>query len=246
MDSKTFYDLVGSYGLIAIFFLSMIEGDITLLLGGVLAHSAFFGDYSLAKVLCFGTLGGVVGDNIAYGIGRGFGKSIRNVRFYRMAKPRIEKLSRKFGPLAIFISKYIYGIRFASCIFWGVSRMPYLRFLPSTLGSVFLWVLVLSSVGYFYSTAVMKFMGNFQQMGVYLLVIVVIGIAGFYLAETLWFSKKIEQADPERLQELEQAAQEKLHELQERITFKPQAPRRKDSPPRSSGVAKGSSPTEGE
>jgi len=32
-------------------------------------------------------------------------------------------------------------------------------------------------------------------------VIVVVGIVGFYLAERLWLSKKVEEADPERLQE---------------------------------------------
>ena len=34
--------LIEQYGLYAVFFLVMIEGDITLLLAGVLAHSAFF------------------------------------------------------------------------------------------------------------------------------------------------------------------------------------------------------------
>jgi len=53
---------------------------------------------------------------------------------------------------------------------------------------------------------------------------VVVGIAGFYLAERFWLSPKVEEADPERLQELEHAAQEKLqglkHEFQEHIPFK--------------------------
>ena len=35
------YEIIGTYGLIAVFFLVMIEGDITLLLAGVLAHSGF-------------------------------------------------------------------------------------------------------------------------------------------------------------------------------------------------------------
>ena len=50
-----------------------------------------------------------------------------------------------------------------------------------------------------------------------LLVIVVVGIVGFYLAERFWISPKVEEADPERLQELEHAASEKLHDLREEI-----------------------------
>ena len=55
--SRFLYDLIGQYGLYAVFILVMVEGDITLLLAGVLAHSHFFGEYSFARVLLWGTLG---------------------------------------------------------------------------------------------------------------------------------------------------------------------------------------------
>jgi len=219
------YDLIAHYGLYAVFILAMIEGDITLLLAGVLAHSSFFGDHSFAWVLLSGTLGGSVSDNIAYLTGRQFRKGVRDIRFYRSAKPRMERLTSKFGPLSIFLSKYIYGLRWASCIFYGVGRMPYFRFMLVSLGSCFVWVSVLSGAGYFFSEAVVNLIGDFQRLGKVLLVIVVVGIITFYLTERLWLSKKVEEADPERLQELEQAAQEKLHglrqEFQEHIPFKP-------------------------
>ena len=71
-------------------------------------------------------------------------------------------------------------------------------------------------------------MGDFQRLGKVLLVIVVIGIVGFYLAERFWLSPKVEEADPERLQELEQVAQEKLQDLKqefkEHIPFKHSRP----------------------
>ncbi len=37
------YDLLGQYGVYAVFILVMIEGDITLLIAGVMAQSGFFG-----------------------------------------------------------------------------------------------------------------------------------------------------------------------------------------------------------
>lgn len=226
------YDFIGQYGLYAVFLLAMVEGDITLLLAGVLAHSYFFGEYSFARVLLWGTLGGVASDNAAYILGRGFGKGVRDLRFYRAAKPRIERLTNKFGPLSIFFSKYIYGLRWASCIFYGVGRMPYLRFLPLSLGSCFVWVFILSGAGYFFSGAVTGIIGDFHRLGKVLLVIVIVGIAGFYFAERFWLSKKVEEVNPELLQEVGQAAQEKLHELSQefhdRLPFKPQNPRPKE------------------
>src|SRR5215203_3579967 len=187
-------ELLFQYGLYAVFILVMLEGDITLLLAGVLAHSGFFGEYSFAQVLIWGTIAGSLSDNIAYFSGRGFCEGVRKFRFYRAAQPRLERLTTKFGPLSIFLSKYIYGLRWASCVFYGVGRMPYLRFLPLSFASCFLWV------------------------------IVVLGVVGFYLTERFWLSPKVEEADPERLQEFEHAATEKLQDLkqefQEHIPFK--------------------------
>ena len=216
--------LLLQYGVYAVLILVMIEGDITLLIAGVLAHSGFFGDYSFAQVLIWGTIGGCASDNVAYFAGRAFCEGVRELRFYRAAKPRLERLTNKFGPLSIFLSKYIYGLRWAACVFYGVGRMPFLRFLLLSFSSCFLWVFVLSGAGYFFSGAVMGLIGDFQRLGKVLLVIVVIGIAAFYFAERFWISRKVEEADPERLHELENAATEKLQdlreELQEHMPFK--------------------------
>ena len=216
--------LLLQYGVYAVLILVMIEGDITLLIAGVLAHSGFFGDYSFAQVLIWGTIGGCASDNLAYFAGRAFCEGVRELRFYRAAKPRLERLTNKFGPLSIFLSKYIYGLRWASCVFYGVGRMPYIRFLLLSFASCFLWVSVLSGAGYFFSGAVMGLIGDFQRLGKVLLVIVVIGIAAFYFAERFWISRKVEEADPERLEKFEHAATEKLQdlreELQEHIPFK--------------------------
>jgi membrane protein DedA with SNARE-associated domain len=223
MHPDFFYQLIGQYGLYAVLILVMIEGDITLLLAGVLAHSYFFGEYSFARVLFWGTLGGFLSDNIAYAAGRGFRKGVSDLRFYRRNSPRMERLTTKFGPLSIFLSKYIYGLRWATCIFYGVGRMPYIRFVALSFASCFVWVFLLSGAGYFFSGAVMGLIGDFQTLGKVLLVIVVFGIVGFYLAERFWLSKKVEEVNPERLQELEHVAQEKLHDLkqefQEHIPF---------------------------
>lgn len=230
------YEIIGTYGLIAVFFLVMIEGDITLLLAGVLAHSGFFGEYSFLLVLLTGTAGAVAGDNLAYATGRGFGKSVRDFRFYRAARPRIARLTDKFGWLSIFLSKYIYGLRTACCVFYGVGRTPFGRFLPYTLASCFAWVFILSGAGYFFSGAITNLIGDFHRLGKVLLVIVVCGIAGFYLLERYWLSKKVEEADPERIQNLERAAEEKFSEFKEEIQERIHLPRRKDSspPPKSS------------
>jgi membrane protein DedA with SNARE-associated domain len=210
---EVFFDLVAQYGLYAIFFLAMIEGDITLLLAGVLAHGGYFDDHSFLKVLVVGTMGGVAGDGVAYAMGRGFRTSVRDYRFYRAARPRIERLTKTFGPLSIFLSKYVYGLRTACCVFYGVGRMRPSRFFPLSMASCFVWVLVLAGAGYLFHSVITNFIGDFERLGKFLLVFVILGVGGFYLIERYWLSPKVEEADPERVQELEHAAEEKLKEI---------------------------------
>ena len=217
--------LIELYGLYGVFALVMIEGDLTLLLAGVLAHTGFFDDgmlqgYGFAKVLLWGTLGGFASDNLAYAAGRAFSGTVRDFRFYRSASPRIERLTNRFGTLSIFISKYVYGLRWASCTFYGVARMPYVRFVPLSLGSCFLWVFILSGVGYFFSSAVMGLIGDFRHVGKILLGILIGGVVVFYLIKRRWLSKKVEAAKPERLHEIEHAAIEGLKEIKEEIQEK--------------------------
>jgi membrane protein DedA with SNARE-associated domain len=216
--------IIEQYGIYAVFALCTVEGDITLLISGTMAHGGFFGPYSFFWVLLFGTLGGMTGDCIAYGIGRVAHENAKDYRFYQMAQPRIEKLIDKFGGFAIIISKYIYGIRAAMCVFYGIGKMPFLRFLVLDAISCFTWVLLLAGAGYFFSGAITSLIGDFRQIGVALFFLVLTAIIIFYVIERFWLSDKVEEADPEtihrieeKLHAVEEVAQEKLHDLGERL-----------------------------
>lgn len=214
---ETFKWLVEEFGIYAVFLLCTVEGDITLLLAGVLAKANAFGAWSFWKVVFFGTLGAVVGDSIGYTIGRTFRKRVSEFSFYRHAQPRIVSLTEKFGPLSIFVSKYIYGIRAAWCIFYGVSGTPWYKFLLHDAISCLLWVTVTTGIGYFFGSAIETLIGGFQQIGIALLVVLVLGVVGFYLFERFYVSKKVEEVSPEKIHELEMAAHNTLHDITEGI-----------------------------
>jgi membrane protein DedA with SNARE-associated domain len=212
-------EIIGLYGIIAVFVLCMIEGDITLLLAGAMAHSQVFSNSRLlgfVMVLAAGIAGGVAGDSVGYWVGRLFAKTIKNYTFYQRAQPRIETLTDKFGGAALIISKYIYGIRVAMCISTGIGKMPFLRFLYNDLISCSIWALILTTIGYFFGTAITGLMGDLPKAGIVLLVVIVCGVVGFYLLERFWLSKKVELADPEKIHEIE----EKLHAVSENIQEK--------------------------
>lgn len=219
-----FNQLFEEYGIYAVFALCTVEGDITLLLSGVLAHNSNFGPYSFLKVYLAGTLGGLVGDSFGYFIGRLFRKTVKDYSFYKMAQPRIERLLEKFGNFAIIVSKYIYGIRAAMCLFYGIGRMPFHKFLLLDFISCSIWVLLLAGTGYFFSGAITNIIGDFKQIGVALFFIFLVGIIIFYLIERYLLSQKIEEANPEtihkieeKLHTIEEVAQDKLHNIGERL-----------------------------
>lgn len=218
------YEIIETYGIFAVFALCTVEGDITLLLSGVLAHSEFFGRYSFLKVIFFGTLGGMVGDCASYLIGRTFHENAKHYRFFQVAKPRIEKLIDKFGSYAIIISKYIYGLRVAMCVFYGVGRMPFGRFLGLSAISCSIWVIMLSGVGYFFSGAITSLLGDYQRIGIALFFIVMVGIIIFYVVERYWLSERVEDVNPETIHKIEEkllvveeVGKNKLHEITERL-----------------------------
>lgn len=216
--------IIEQYGIYAVFALCTVEGDITLLISGAMAHSNFFGKYSFIKLFLAGTLGGMVGDCIGYGVGRLFHEKAKNYRFYQMAQPRIERLIAKFGGFAIVISKYIYGIRAAMCVFYGIGKMPFLRFLMLDAISCATWVLILAGTGYFFSGAITSIIGDFQQIGIALFFVILFAVLVLFAVERFWLSEKVEEANPatirkieEKFHAVEEVAQEKLHDLGERL-----------------------------
>lgn len=216
--------IIATYGIYAVLALCTVEGDITLLISGAMAQGGFFGNYSFVKVFIFGTLGGMIGDCFGYGVGRIFHEKAKHYRFYQMAQPRVERLIEKFGGFAIIISKYIYGIRAAMCVFYGIGKMPFHRFIILDAISCSLWVLVLAGTGYFFSGAITSIIGDFQQIGIALFFLILFAVIVIYAVERFWLSEKVEEADPETLNKIEETlhavediAQEKLHDLTERL-----------------------------
>jgi len=216
--------IIELYGIYAVFALCTIEGDITLLLSGAMAHSGFFGHYSFLKVFIAGTLGGMVGDSVGYVVGRLFHENAKHYRFYQVAQPRIERLIGKFGKFAIVISKYLYGIRVAMCVFYGIGKMPFHRFVILDAISCGLWVLLLAGTGWFFSGAITSIIGDFQQIGIAAFFVILFVVIILYAVERYWLSEKVEDVESETLSKLEEkllqveeVAQEKLHGLGERF-----------------------------
>lgn len=114
------------YGLLALMALATVEGDVSLVVGGVLAH---LGVFSLPGAMLAGALGNLLGDSMWFWLGRHHAGRIRQSRVYRSVGPRIEALARRLGPAQLLAARVVYGTRNASMVFWGQYGLSPLRFL---------------------------------------------------------------------------------------------------------------------
>lgn len=169
--------LLRTYGVWAIFFGTMFEGDLTLLFAGVIARagvSAGASIFTIEEVLLWGTAGGFVGDSLSYFLGARFRGQAQKLKLFTRSRSRIEKLMDKFGVLSVFIVKYVWGLRTASAIFWGLAKFGFVRFAWLTLASCFVWVALLAGLGFTFATGVEKLIGDLQKVQIALLVCLVI------------------------------------------------------------------------
>src|SRR5262245_52999881 len=218
IETMLIEDLIRQYGLWAVFFGVMIEGDLTLLFAGVLAH---YGLFSFSEALITGALGGFIGDSISYLIGYSGKEKIKNSNFYLRAQPQLERLCARFGIYSIFLVKYVYGLRTASAIFFGFAHMRFLRrFGPLTLLSCGLWALILIALGYSFSGAIFVIIGRVKRAGIVLLVALGIACAialTLYLLERYVIARRVPEMEPTHIH-LPETLSERLHPTHEHET----------------------------
>jgi membrane protein DedA with SNARE-associated domain len=107
---------------------------------------------TLRGSVAFGVLGDLVGASIAYAIGYyGRIELIERHGNKLHISPRRLEIARgwfdRWGSPAIFISRFIPGLRAVFPYAAGVSQMPYRRFLPFAALGTILWILGLALLG---------------------------------------------------------------------------------------------------
>ncbi len=129
----------------ALFFGFVIPGEISVVLGGVLAAR---GNVPLFGVLSAAVLGAILGDFIGFQIGRRFGTSLLERRFPERWPPVREWLLRR-GPPAVFLGRSTAFLRAVVPTAAGAARMPTAKFLLWNVLGGATWGTTFTLVGYF-------------------------------------------------------------------------------------------------
>ncbi|HBM3153669.1 TPA: DedA family protein [Klebsiella oxytoca] len=139
-------NLITQYGYAALVIGSMAEGETITLLGGVAAHQGLL---KFWLVVISVALGGMIGDQLLYLLGRRFGGRI--LRRFSRQKKRIQKAQRMIQRrpyLFVIGTRFMYGFRVIGPLLIGASRLPPKVFLPLNILGAIIWALIFTTLGY--------------------------------------------------------------------------------------------------
>ncbi len=190
----TLETLVERHGLPALFLVAIGEGDLSLVVAGMLAH---LGLMPFAGSVLAGALGNLTGDALWYAMGRFQRERIRKSQLYRRAGPRIEGLARRLGPWELLAARVVYGTRNVSMLFWGLLPLPFGRFLALDALGCLLAGVGFVGLGYLAGQGTASLLGGVRRVEHWLVLAIGVGAAALWLARRLVWRGPDGGSDPE-------------------------------------------------
>jgi membrane protein DedA with SNARE-associated domain len=150
--------LIGTYGYPVVFAGALIEGETVLVLAGLAAHLGYL---SLIKVVAAAALGGFLGDQVYFFLGRRYGLAILD-RFpaAKAVAPRVDALVVRHRTLVVPLLRFAYGVRTVGPIVVGAGRMPALEFAALNALGAIAWAILVGSAGYLFGQVVIALLGK--------------------------------------------------------------------------------------
>ena len=150
-------DVAGNVGYPVLLLLVMAEaaglpvpGETALIAGGVLASQ---GRLDIAVVIALAAAGAIVGDNIGYAIGRHGGRRLlerpgRLERHRRRVLEKGEPFFERHGPKAVFLGRWILGLRVWASWLAGITHMRWPSFLFWNAAGGITWAVTVGLAAY--------------------------------------------------------------------------------------------------
>ncbi len=177
--------LLKEYGYIILFFWSIMEGETGLVMAGILSHT---GDMNLWLAILVAALGGFIGDQIYFYLGR-INKRwvLKELHAHRRKFAKARLLLRKYGGWVIFFQRFIYGMRTIIPMAIGVSGYDPRKYAIINLISAFVWASVTIIPAYYFGEELLKIL-KWAKEHWYISIIFV-----FILWGILWYINKKEE-----------------------------------------------------
>lgn len=160
IDEKFIY-LMKEYGYIILFAWSILEGELGLIMGGILSHT---GDMWYPLAIFVAGLGGFAGDQIYFYIGRYNKKYIyKKLRKQRRKFAIAHILLKKHGWPIIFVQRYMYGLRTVIPMSIGITRYSAKKFAFINLLSAWVWAAITIVPAYILGEEILELLARAKE-----------------------------------------------------------------------------------
>ncbi|MGE5116832.1 MAG: DedA family protein [Betaproteobacteria bacterium] len=183
----TVAELIHHYGYLAVFVGSLLEGETILAMAGFAAHQ---GHLSFAAVVTVGFVGGTLGDQVFYWIGRRWGRPLlqRYPRLRSRARD-VAVLMRRYDAALIVGIRFMYGLRIAGPIAIGSARVRAWRFAAYNVLGAALWAPLIAGLGYAFGHQLETWLGDVRSLEGGALGLMAVLILGAHLL-TSWMRRR--------------------------------------------------------
>lgn len=174
--------LLAQYGYLAVFLGSLLEGETILLMAGFAAHHGYL---SFPLVVVLACLGGTLGDQLFFFLGRRYGPFLltRFPGFAARVRP-VEQLIHRYHAGLIVMVRFMYGLRVLGPCVIGMSRVPVWRFAALNFLGAALWAPLVAGLGYLFGQTLQWLLADFkryQEIGLLVIVGAVVLLHLFHL-----------------------------------------------------------------
>jgi len=180
--------LFQQYGYLIIFAGTFFEGETTLVLGGLLANQRHLNFWMVVGTAVSASY---IGHVVFYFLGKT--SSVWILEKFPALKIKIEQaeyIIRRYETLSLFITQYVFGIRLASALSFGILDMKISKFLSLQLISCLVWAILFAALGYWVGSSLDNLIKSVERA---LLVILFLGIAFAFAGRKFfdyWFRRR--------------------------------------------------------
>ena len=182
---ELFIELLKEYGYIILFLWSILEGEMGLIMGGIMSHT---GDMQYFMTIFVAGLGGFTGDQIYFYIGR-FNKGYiqRKLHKQRLKFAIAHLLLKKYGWPIIFLQRYMYGLRTVIPMSIGVTKYSSKKFAIINILSAWVWAFITVTPAYYFGAEILELLSYAKAHWYFAL-----PIAGGFLYGLYYYFNKLE------------------------------------------------------
>lgn len=169
---------IAQYGYAALFLGTLLEGETLLILAGFSAHQGYL---QLHWVIVVALLGGFVGDQVYFWLGRRHGSWVLS-HFPRLI-PAFElanALMERYHEVLIVGIRFLYGLRTVGPMALGMSAVPAWRFVSFNLLGAAVWAAGIGGAGYLFGHALELLLDDFKKLEEIFLIAILLGGAVFW------------------------------------------------------------------